>query len=158
MTEVRVQAGDFDPAVELAALQAAAGDGCGALASFLGIVRATGGITGLTLEHYPGMTERELGRLAAEAETRWAPATVRIVHRFGTLSVGDRIVFAAVASPHRATAFEACGFLVDRLKTDAPFWKCEHLAGGSRWVADRSEDAAAADRWGTVSTPGSTGL
>lgn len=153
MTAVRVQAEDFDLGAELAALQDAAGEGCGALASFLGVVRATGGITGLTLEHYPGMTERELTRLAVEAEARWAPIQVRIVHRYGTLSIGDRIVLAAAASPHRAAAFDACAFLMDRLKTEAPFWKCEHRADGSRWVAARDQDTAAADRWATVQPP-----
>ena len=154
MTAVRVQAADFDPGDELTALQTEAGEGCGAVASFLGIVRGTGGITRLSLEHYPGMTERELIPLAAEAEARWAPAVVRIVHRFGDLSVGDRIVFAAVASPHRAFAFEACAFLVDRLKTEAPFWKRELTADGSRWVEARAEDEKAADRWQETSPVG----
>lgn len=154
MTTVRVQAADFDPGDELAALQAEASESCGALASFLGVVRSTDGVTSLTLEHYPGMTERELTRLAAEAEARWTPAFVRIVHRFGEMSVGDRIVFAAVASPHRAAAFEACAFLVDKLKTEAPFWKRELTADGSHWVAARSEDEAAADRWKPGSTAG----
>ncbi len=158
MTAVRVQAADFDPGDELAALQGAAGDRYGALASFLGIVRATGGVSQLSLEHYPGMTERELMRLAAEAEARWPPSMVRIVHRFGDLSVGDRIVFAAVAAPHRADAFEACAFLVDRLKTEAPFWKREQTADGPRWVDARPEDDAAADRWRTGQPPGEPDL
>ena len=147
MTTVRVQPADFDPGDELEALQEAVGAATGAVTSFLGIVRGTGGVARMTLEHYPEMTERELTRLAAEASQRWQLDAVRIVHRHGDLAVGDRIVFVAVAAPHRSSAFEACEFLVDRLKTEAPFWKCEHTDAGPRWVAAREEDAEAARRW-----------
>ncbi|MBL8666936.1 MAG: molybdenum cofactor biosynthesis protein MoaE [Rhodospirillales bacterium] len=142
---IRVQQQDFDVAAELAALPAAGG-----ICVFVGTVRDVSDgrpVAAMTLEHYPGMAERELARLEEEAQGRWPLAGVAIVHRYGRLQPGERIVLVAVAAPHRAAAFEACRFLIDRLKTEAPFWKSEETAGGARWVAARREDAAAAERW-----------
>lgn len=145
MIEVRVQADDFDPGAEIERLRAGRPE-IGAVASFIGLVRGDG-IEAMTLEHYPGMTERQLRTIADEAATRWPLQGGVIVHRHGRLSVGERIVLVAVASPHRAAAFEACAFLIDWLKTRAPFWKREEAAGQSRWVEAKHEDDAAADRW-----------
>lgn len=146
MIAVRVQAEDFDPGAELAALHAGRAD-IGAVASFTGLVRADGGLTALTLEHYPGMTERMLRHVAEEAERRWPLTAGLVIHRHGRLMPGDRIVLAAAASPHRAAAFEACQFLIDWLKTQAPFWKREEFVDGGRWVEARGEDAEAATKW-----------
>ncbi len=146
---VRVQREDFDVGAELAALSAA-DHGIGGVACFVGLVRDLAGaapVSALTLEHYPGMTERELARIEAEAHRRWPLAATLIIHRVGRLEAGDRIVLAAAASAHREPAFRACEFLVDWLKTRAPFWKSETVPGGERWVAARPEDAAAAARW-----------
>jgi molybdopterin synthase catalytic subunit len=101
----------------------------------------------MTLEHYPGMTERELARVEQEARARWALLDTLIVHRYGRLEAGDRIVLVAVASAHREAAFDACRYLIDWLKTKAPFWKAEETASGHCWVAARVEDDAAARRW-----------
>ena len=158
MARIRVGAEDFDPGAELAALQQAAGD-AGALASFMGLVRrgsesADGapGIEAMTLEHYPGMTERAIAAMAAEAEARWSLLGCTILHRIGRIPAGGRIVLVATAAPHRAAALEATTFLIDWLKVDAPFWKQEHFAdGSSRWVAARAEDTAAAAQWGKAS-------
>jgi molybdopterin synthase catalytic subunit len=145
MIRVRVQAEDFNPGEELAALERLA---VGAVSSFTGIVRGEAGVATMTLEHYPGMTERALIALVDEARVRWVLAGAIVIHRFGALCAGDRIVFVATASAHRAAALEACAFLIDRLKTDAPFWKKEIGADGSeRWVDARSSDDAAAARW-----------
>ncbi len=146
MIEIRVQREDFDPGVEIAALSA--GDtGVGGVASFIGLVRDFGPGSAMTLEHYPGMTERQLQVIAAEAMARWPLLGVRVVHRFGRLLPGERIVFAAAASAHRKAAFEACEFLVDWLKTKAPFWKLEEAGGRQEWVAAKDSDDAAAERW-----------
>lgn len=145
MIEVRVQAGDFDPGVEIERLHGGRDD-IGAVASFVGLVRG-GEIAAMTLEHYPGMTERQLRAVADEAAKRWPLQGLVIVHRYGRLLPGDRIVLVAVASPHRATAFEACAFLMDWLKTSAPFWKREESADGARWVEAKADDDAAAARW-----------
>jgi len=153
---VRVQEGDFDPGAELAALargdEAGGETEVGGLASFVGLVRGTAGgrpIRAMTLEHYPGMTERKLAEIAAEAERRWPLTGTVIVHRVGRLLPGERIVLAAAASAHRAAALEACAFLIDWLKTEAPFWKFEEAEDGSgRWVEARDSDRAAAARWG----------
>ncbi|MBB6254164.1 molybdopterin synthase catalytic subunit MoaE [Nitrospirillum iridis] len=148
---IRVQAEDFDVGAELAALS----DGntaVGGVASFVGLVRDVAGgdaVSAMTLEHYPGMTERQLAAIEAEARTRWPLDAVLIIHRHGRLLPGDRIVLAACASAHRAAAFEACWFLMDWLKTKAPFWKREETADGDRWVSAKEEDEAAADRWHT---------
>ena len=146
---VRVQAEDFDPGAELEALTLEAG-AAGAVASFLGHVRGEGGaVSALTLEHYPGMAEKALEALEAEARKRWPLEGCRIVHRYGRLEPGARIVMVSVASPHRGAAFEAAQFLMDRLKTDAPFWKREEGPEGGRWVEARPADEAARERWET---------
>lgn len=145
MKLISVQREDFDPAEAQAALEALSP---GAVASFTGLVRDDGGITAMTLEHYPGMTEAALGMLADEALARWPLSGVVVIHRFGTLHPGDRIVHVATASSHRAAALEACAFLIDRLKTDAPFWKREERGDGSaKWVEAKATDNAVADRW-----------
>lgn len=142
---ISVQAEDFDPGAELAAL--GGGDtGIGAMTSFTGIVRG-GAVAAMTLEHYPGMTEKMLEEIEAEAHRRWPLSASRIIHRHGRLVPGDRIVFVATASPHRDAAFEACRFLIDWLKTKAPFWKLEETGGGERWVEASAQDDVAAARW-----------
>lgn len=145
MIEVRVQTEDFDPGAEIARLHATRDD-IGAVASFVGLVRG-GEIATMTLEHYPGMTERQLRAVADEAAERWPLQGLVVVHRYGRLVPGDRIVLVAAASAHRSAAFEACAFLMDWLKTRAPFWKREETADGSRWVEAKAEDDAAAARW-----------
>ena len=145
MIEARVQTGDFDVAAELAALERLGG---GAVASFTGLVRAEGGLLSLTLEHYPAMTQAQLQRIGEQAAQRWPLLGIRIVHRVGTLAPGARIVFVGTASSHRTAALESCAFLIDWLKTDAPFWKKEaHSDGSGRWVEARPEDAAKAAGW-----------
>ncbi len=144
MRDIRVQTADFDPATELARLEAL---DVGAVASFTGLVRGDDGVAALTLEHYPGMTEKVLRALGDEAASRWALAGVSLIHRVGRLGRGARIVFVGTASAHRADALESCAFLIDRLKTDAPFWKSEEVGGAPRWVAARDGDQEAADRW-----------
>ena len=122
----------------------------GGVVTFTGLVRdlADGrALSAMTLEHYPGMTEKMLGEIEAEAKQRWPLLATLIVHRYGALAPGDRIVLVAVASAHRQAAFEACAFLVDWLKTRAPFWKLEETDAGADWVAARSSDDAAAHRW-----------
>lgn len=151
MIEIRVQAGDFDPGAEIAGLHAGRDD-IGAVASFVGLVRG-GEVAAMTLEHYPGMTERQLRDVADEAAARWPLQGVVVVHRYGRLVPGDRIVLVAVASPHRAAAFEACAFLMDWLKTQAPFWKREETADGARWVEAKADDDAAAARWSASPLP-----
>jgi len=146
---IRVQREDFDVGAELERL--AAGDRrIGGIASFVGLVRDLGGadtIAALTLEHYPGMTEKKLAEIDREAQQRWPLAATLIIHRYGRLEPGERIVLVATASPHREAALAACHFLIDWLKTEAPFWKSEETAQGERWVAARSEDDAAKERW-----------
>jgi len=142
---IRVQPDDFDPGTELARLEAL---NVGAVASFTGLVRGDGGLVAMTLEHYPAMTEAALRAIADEAARRWPLAGLTVIHRHGRLVPGDRIVFVGTASSHRAAALESCAFLIDWLKTDAPFWKREQWAdGSSRWVEARSEDDAAKERW-----------
>lgn len=147
---IRVQSHDFDPGAELAALTAGHTDIGGAV-SFVGLVREMTGdataIQAMTLEHYPGMTEKMLGAIEQEALRRWPLAASLIVHRYGKLLPGDRIVLVITASAHRAAAFEANMFLVDWLKTKAPFWKQEAGAAGATWVEARAEDDQAAARW-----------
>ena len=136
----------FDMGAEIAALGS---DGIGAVASFIGFVRGDGGLTALTLEHYPAMTEAALRALADEAAARWSLGGVAIHHRVGRLVPGDPIVLVGCASPHRADALAGCAFLIDRLKTDAPFWKRESFADGREtWVEARISDDVAAARWG----------
>ena len=143
---IGVQAADFDVGAELAWLEARGG---GAVASFTGIVRGGGGLTALELEHHPGLTEKMMRDIAADAARRWPLLGVTAIHRHGRLLPGDHIVLAAAASAHRAAALEATSFLIDWLKTRAPFWKKEHFDdGASRWVQAHAEDDAAAARWG----------
>ena len=146
---IRVQREDFDVGAELARL-GEGNLGIGGICSFVGLVRDMAGedrITAMTLEHYPGMTEGQLARVEAEARERWPLEDTLIIHRFGRLEPGDRIVLVAAASAHRRAAFQSCEFLIDWLKTKAPFWKREEIAGGSRWVQARHEDDSAAARW-----------
>jgi molybdopterin synthase catalytic subunit len=142
---ILVQTGDFDVGAELARLEALGGGG---VASFTGVVRGGNGLQALELEHHPGMTQAMMTRIAEEAARRWPLLGVTAIHRHGRLLPGQRIVLTAAASPHRAAALEATAFLIDWLKTRAPFWKKEHFADGrSRWVEARAEDDAAATRW-----------
>ncbi len=153
---VRVQQEDFDPGAEIAALTAGRHD-IGGVVSFVGLVRDRGvthdgageaRIEAMTLEHYPGMTENKLAEIEAEAQARWPLAECLIVHRYGRLEPGDRIVLVVTASAHRSAAFEACAFLVDWLKTKAPFWKLEETGGEGKWVDTRGADDEAAESWG----------
>jgi len=143
---IHIQVEDFDVSDEVEALTAGQPT-TGAVATFTGYVRGGDGLTALILEHYPGMTEREIARIAAEAARRWSLTGVTIIHRIGRLELGERIVLVAVASSHRGAAFEACEFLMDYLKTQAPFWKQEERGGGVDWVEARQSDDAAAERW-----------
>ena len=149
---MRVQAGDFDVAAEMEALGRPGPDGCpGAVATFTGLVRDMAGgrkIEAMTLEHYPGMTEAELGRIRDEAMRRWPVARAVVIHRTGRLLPGERIVFVGCASEHRDAAFEAARFIMDFLKTDAPFWKAEESGGESVWVEAAESDTEARERWG----------
>ena len=146
MSEVRVQTHDFNPGQEIAALNDHSGT-TGAIASFIGLVRGDDGLTAMTLDHYPGMCEREIEAHVAQAKRRWPLLGVRIVHRVGRLTPGENIVFVGVASAHRGAAFQAAEFLMDYLKTRAPFWKLEERASGSLWVEARVEDDHSANRW-----------
>jgi molybdopterin synthase catalytic subunit len=146
---VRVQTGDFDVSAELARLRAGH-PGAGAVVAFVGTVRELsdgGAIAALELEHYPGMTEAALEEIAAEARRRWPVIDVAIVHRVGRLRGSEQIVLAAVAARHRGDAFAACEFVMDILKTRAPFWKKETTPRGAHWVDARASDDAAAARW-----------
>lgn len=144
MITITVQREPFALDAALAPLEALGG---GAVASFVGLVRSDGGVEQLTLEHYPGMTEAALARIAEQAQQRWALIGATIIHRVGPMRAGERIVLAAACAPHRTDALAACAFLIDRLKTDAPFWKRETRSGQSRWVEARTSDAVAAERW-----------
>ena len=144
---VRVQAEAFDYGAACGAFAAAAG-GAGAVVTFAGLVRDEDGrLAGLEIEHYPGMTERALAAIEAEARGRWALSEVLIVHRFGPMRPGEIIMMVATAARHRADAFAAAEFLMDYLKSRAPFWKKEHGPGGTAWVAAKDEDEAALGRW-----------
>ncbi len=143
---IRVQRESFDVGREIAALTAG-NTRIGGVASFVGLVRDLGGLSAMTLEHYPGMTERQLERIDAEAHRRWPLEASLIVHRYGRLELGEPIVLTITASAHRQAAFDSCNFLMDWLKTEAPFWKREEGADGARWVAARGDDDAARDRW-----------
>lgn len=146
---IRVQSEDFDIGVELDRL-AAGNHRIGGIASFIGLVRDMSDghqVSALTLEHYPGMTEKKLAEIEIEAHRRWPLDASLIVHRYGRLEPGDRVVLVATASPHREAALAACHFLIDWLKTDAPFWKSEDTPKGERWVAAHAEDDAAKERW-----------
>ncbi|WP_413614799.1 molybdopterin synthase catalytic subunit MoaE [Halomonas cupida] len=146
---IRVQQEPFDAGLEQQALVAGRTD-IGAVVSFTGLVRDFNErpeVEALTLEHYPGMTEASLAEIIEEARQRWPLAGVTLIHRIGRLTPGDPIVLVIVASAHRRDAFEACEFLMDYLKTRAPFWKKEHTTSGDYWVAEREQDHADARRW-----------
>jgi molybdopterin synthase catalytic subunit len=146
---IRVQREDFDVGAEIERLTKGRHD-IGGVVSFVGLVRDLAGgtqISAMTLEHYPGMTEKQLAEIEADANRRWTLSGSLIIHRYGRLEPGDRIVLVVTASPHRAAAFEACHFLIDWLKTKAPFWKLEDTDKGEKWVAADTRDDAAAARW-----------
>jgi len=149
MATIRVQLADFDAAAEAEALTRGRAD-IGAVVSFVGLCRDEGGkLAALEIEHYAGMAEAEIARVAAEAEARWPLAGVTIVHRYGTIAPGGRIVLVVTASTHRGAAFAAAEFLMDYLKTRAPFWKRARRANGALedWVEAKSSDSDAAERW-----------
>lgn len=149
MARITVQQNDFDPGSELAALTDGRTD-IGAAVSFVGLVRDIAGsekVSAMTLEHYPGMTERQLEKIAHDAMQRWPLDDVRIIHRFGRLLAGDRIVLVITLSAHRRAAFEACDFIMDFLKSRAPFWKREETDDGEKWVAAKSSDEDDLGRW-----------
>ena len=149
MPRVRVQTEDFNTGAELEALTRGRAD-VGAVASFVGLVRdANDGhaIRGMTLEHYPGMTEKALEDICRQAHARWDLIDSVVIHRVGALKPGDRIVLVGVSSAHRGEAFAACEFIMDYLKTRAPFWKREETPQGTRWVEARESDEASAQRW-----------
>ena len=146
---VRIQTQDFDAGAEIAALRRNRPE-VGAIASFIGVCRdASDGtaVTKMTLEHYPGMTERALENIVAEAKNRWKVMDVLVIHRVGELKPTDQIVLVVVTGAHRGEAFSACEFIMDYLKTRAPFWKKEETPQGERWVEARSSDDEAAERW-----------
>ena len=146
---IRVQREDFDVGAEIARLTGGR-HGIGGVASFIGLVRDMAGgdkIGAMTLEHYPGMTEKKLAEIEAEANRRWPLEASLIIHRYGRLEPGERIVLVVTASSHRAAALESCQFLIDWLKTKAPFWKLEETPSGGQWVDARDADDAAARRW-----------
>ena len=146
---VRVQEHAFDPGVETNAMHAA-NVGVGAVVGFVGYVRDFNDgreVAGMFLEHYPGMTEKALAKIVAEAEQRWPLLKVQVLHRVGALEPGEPIVFVGVASAHRQAAFDACNFIMDYLKTRAPFWKKENTQEGARWVEGKQSDQDAAERW-----------
>jgi molybdopterin synthase catalytic subunit len=144
---VSIQHEDFDLARECAQLRAG-DDGVGAVCSFVGTVRGSGDVRAMELEHYPGMTEKAIESMIDEAQRRFDIRGVRVIHRIGELKPGDQIVMVAVTSAHRHESFQACEFLMDYLKTQAPFWKKEHTPQGARWVDARSTDDEALKRWG----------
>jgi molybdopterin synthase catalytic subunit len=149
MPTVRVQAEDFDTGLELETLTRGRTD-VGAVASFTGLVRASNegsAVSGMTLEHYPGMTQKALEEICSQARARWDLIDTLVIHRVGSLKPGDRIVLVGVSSSHRADAFAACEFIMDYLKTRAPFWKREDTPEGSRWLEARHSDDDAAARW-----------
>ena len=149
-----VQVEDFNQGELYARLKQSADEkasgNTGAIVTFTGLVRDfnnAGDIDGIELEHYPGMTEKALGEICDEAEQRWPLLKIRVIHRVGDLDIGDQIVFVGVSSAHRGAAFEACEFVMDYLKTKAPFWKKERTSEVTRWVDSRDSDAKAAERW-----------
>ena len=145
--KVSVQADDFDLSTEV--IEISMNTRTGALASFVGVVREVP----MTLEHYPGMTENAIKKIVEEARTRWQILDYAVIHRYGELQPGDQIVLVAIASSHRADAFAACQFIVDYLKTQAPFWKKEHHPEGARWVNALEADDEAAARWKSLKQP-----
>ena len=146
---VLVQTAAFDPGAHTNAMHAA-NVGVGAVVAFVGYVRDFNDgreVAGMFLEHYPGMTEKALAKIVVEAEQRWPLLKVDVVHRIGALEPGEPIVFVGVASAHRQAAFDACNFIMDYLKTRAPFWKKEQTSDGPRWVEGKQSDTDAAGRW-----------
>ena len=141
---IRIQREDFDPGLEIAKLGTSQ---TGAVASFVGLVRGGCGLTSLTIDHYPGMSESEIIRHVKEAETRWPLLGATVIHRIGELPVGARIVLVAASAAHRRAAFEACEFLMDYLKASAPFWKIETRGSETRWVEARTADDDAVQKW-----------
>jgi molybdopterin synthase catalytic subunit len=152
---VRIQTEDFDSGAEIARLHASQ-HGVGAVASFIGVCRNNNdgtSITRMELEHYPGMTERSIEQMIAAAHARFDMMDATVIHRVGVIAPGEQIVFVAVSSAHRGAAFQACEFLMDYLKTQAPFWKKETMADGTaRWVDARVTDDKALTRWGIASS------
>lgn len=148
MTRIRVaiQQDDFDAGVLTRALSGDAGI-TGAVACFVGTVRVDGDVLALSLQHYPGMSEKSIERIAGQAASRWQLTAIEIVHRVGRLEPGDQIVFAGAASAHRADALEACAFIADQLKTRAVLWKKEHTPAGERWLEPSDADSSKADAW-----------
>ncbi|MBL6946102.1 MAG: molybdenum cofactor biosynthesis protein MoaE [Rhodospirillales bacterium] len=149
---IRVQREDFDAGTELSNL-GTDNHGIGGICAFVGRVRdmaANAPVDAMTLEHYPGMTEKQLASIEAEARDRWPLEETLIIHRYGRLEPGDQIVMVATASAHRQAAFDACQFLIDWLKTKAPFWKREEGSGGAQWVEAHAADDAATRRWETA--------
>ena len=146
---IRIQEADFDLSTEIAALRQAR-PALGAVVAFIGLVRdinAGVAVSDLTLEHYPAMTQKALETIVRQAKQRWEIDAALVIHRVGRLRPSDQIVLVAVAGAHRGAAFQACEFIMDYLKTQAPFWKKEQTAAGARWVEARASDAAAAQRW-----------
>ncbi len=149
MSEISIQQADFDVGAEVTRLRAAS-EHTGAVATFIGVVsdfNDDAQVSSLVLEHYPGMTEKAIGDIIVQAKQRWPLLGVRVIHRIGELQCSDQIVFVGVASRHRGAAFSACEFIMDFLKTRAPFWKKEMTASGVRWVDARSSDTDAVARW-----------
>ena len=139
--KIAVQTGDFEVGSEIRSISKA--NSIGAVASFIGLVRDVA----MTLEHYPGMTERAIAKIVDEAKSRWQVMDCTVIHRYGALKPNDQIVLVAVASAHRGDAFAACEFIMDYLKTQAPFWKKEQTGEGARWVEAKASDDQAAERW-----------
>ena len=147
---IRVQTADFSVDEEYSLLRAAHPEQSGAICTFTGLVRDFGdkeGVTGMFLEHYPGMTEHSLQRIIDQAATRWDLNAVTVIHRVGQLNLSDQIVFVGVSAAHRTAAFAACEFVIDYLKTDAPFWKKECDKQGSQWVEAKESDRKQAKKW-----------
>jgi len=145
--KISVQSGDFDAGLEIRAISGRSS--IGAVASFVGLVRDVA----MTLEHYPGMTERAIAKIVEAAKERWQVMDCCVIHRYGALQPNDQIVLVAVASAHRGDAFAACEFIMDYLKTQAPFWKKEQTPEGPRWVEAKGSDDAAAERWKEAAVP-----
>jgi molybdopterin synthase catalytic subunit len=143
---IKVQSDAFDAGKLLDALAGQQSD-CGAVASFLGQVRGGSDLLALELEHYPGVTQKALERIAAHAAHRWNLRQAMIIHRVGRMDIGEAIVFVGASAPHRRAALEATSFMIDVLKTQAPFWKKEHTTAGSHWVETREDDDQAASKW-----------
>jgi molybdopterin synthase catalytic subunit len=143
---VTVQSAGFDPATEFSSFSARL-KGAGAVVTFTGIVRPDDGLTGMEIEHYPGMTEKAIRAIAEEAVTRWTLIDALVIHRHGPLKPGEAIMMVATAAPHRGDAFAAAEFLMDYLKSRAPFWKKESRGGGETWVAAKDADEDALKRW-----------